>query len=187
MFVKCVYEVGTVYKRKDYKKKRPLYADPFLWYAFFMKQRLPIVLAAVIFTVGTWLVLNQGPVVIPLTIGGTTLYVEIADTDEERGLGLGGRENLDEDAGMFYVFPGQNFYAFNMKDMLFPLDIIWINKDKKIVDVMKNVPPETYPEFSYMNDFLAQYVLEVNAGFFDAYGLKVGDYVEFELEGGEAR
>jgi len=147
-----------------------------------MKRYLSPTVAVLLLTALVWLVINRGPAAIPLTIGGETLYVELAETEDEWSLGLGGRKSMKEGRGMLYVFPKPHFYVFNMKDMLFPLDIIWINKDKKIVDVMTNVGPETYPEFSYVNDFLAQYVLEVNAGFFDAHGVQIGDIVEFSLE-----
>jgi uncharacterized protein len=69
-----------------------------------------------------------------------------------------------------------------MKDMRFPVDIIWINKKKEIVDVMKNAEPDSYPEFAFINDFPAMYVLEVNAGFFDKHNLELRELVEFSLE-----
>lgn len=122
---------------------------------------------------------------IPLRVNGAEILVEVADTDEKRGVGLGDRETLGENEGMLFVFEKNSFYTFWMKDMLFPMDIIWINKDKKIVDVITNVQTDTYPDFQYINDFLAQYVLEVNAGFFDKYGLRLGDTMEFSLEEAE--
>ena len=152
----------------------------------FSTRSLSIALTALVVTGATWFFSYYEPHDnlrrIPLKIGDTELRVEVARTDEERSAGLGGRESLRTDEGMLFVFDKQGFYVFWMKDMLFPLDIVWINKDKKIVDVITDVQPETYPDFEYVNDFLATSVLEVNAGFFEKHGLKLGDTVEFALE-----
>ncbi|MBI3019916.1 MAG: DUF192 domain-containing protein, partial [Parcubacteria group bacterium] len=120
---------------------------------------------------------------VPLTIKGTTIITRIAETKEEQGEGLGGIWRLPKNKGMLYVYPRPSFYTHNMKDMRFPLDIIWIGKDKTIVDVIENVQTDSYPEYMFVNDFLAQYVLEVNAGFFERHNLKLGDPVEFSLAG----
>ncbi len=155
------------------------------------KRYISIALTAFVVVGATWFFVSYEPHDtlwrIPLKIGDTAIRVEVADTNEERSAGLGGRESLGAMEGMLFVFDRPDFYVFWMKDMLFPLDIIWINKDKKIVDVITNLKTETYPDFQYVNDFLATYVLEVNAGFFDEYGLKLGDIVEFELEGARAQ
>ena len=117
-----------------------------------------------------------------VTIEGTTLRVRVAQTQEERSQGLSGIPALRKDEGMLYMYPLPHFYVHSMKDMLFPLDIIWIGKDKKIVDFITDLSPESYPEYSYVNDFLAQYVLEVNAGVFNDAILKLGDGVEFSFK-----
>lgn len=153
------------------------------------RRYLSVALTAVLVTGTTWFFAYYEPQGamrrIPLRINDTEIRVEVADTDEKRSAGLGMREQLGADEGMLFVFDKNSFYTFWMKDMLFPLDIIWINKDKKIADVITNVQMDTYPDFQYINDFLAQYVLEVNAGFFDAHGLKLGDTVKFEVEGSQ--
>lgn len=118
----------------------------------------------------------------PIVIGGAAIFVRLAGTPEEQSVGLGGLRRVREDEGMLYLYPRPDFYTHSMKDMRFPLDIIWIDTDKKIVDVITNVLPDTYPDYAYVNDFLAQYVLEIRAGFFDAHKLKIGDVVEFEIE-----
>lgn len=55
-----------------------------------------------------------------------------------------------------------------------PIDIVWIGSDYRIADITKNIAPETYPELFYPSVPI-QYVLEVNAGWADTHGLKVGD------------
>ncbi len=122
---------------------------------------------------------------IPLTIKGATINARVAKTAEEQGKGLGGLRRLPKNKGMLYVYPRPDFYTHNMKDMLFPLDIIWIGKDKTIVDVITDVQPDSYPDSAFVNDFLAEYVLEVNAGFFERHKLNLGDPVEFSLSDGK--
>ena len=111
------------------------------------------------------------------------VMVEVAQTPEELSEGLQYREHLDKDKGMLFVFPGLSKAKFWMKSTLIPLDMIWLNSIGEVVYIKKNAPPcfsETCP--TYGADDLAQYVLEVNAGFTDAYNINVGDGVQINIE-----
>jgi uncharacterized membrane protein (UPF0127 family) len=117
-----------------------------------------------------------------LEIGSKTkVKIEIADTVEERKVGLSGRKSLEENGGMLFSFEGKEVTpGFWMKGMLFPLDIIWI-KDEKIVKIDKNVPIPEKDEVSpklYYPPLSVNYVLEVNAGFCDKNNIKVGDTIK---------
>ena len=102
----------------------------------------------------------------------------IADDDKERARGLMYYENLKSSEGMLFIFQKLGKYSFWMKDMSFPIDIIWIDQNQKIVFIQKNSPPESYPGiFTPGND--ARYVLEVLAGFSEKNNLKVGNFVRF--------
>lgn len=116
-----------------------------------------------------------------LTINNIELTVEIAEKPEDKATGLSGRERLGEDHGMLFVFTRPDIYSFWMKDMKFPIDIIWIGDGKQIVDIHESVSPETYPE-SFRPKAPAQYVLEVEAGFIEEHGIKEGAVVGFDLE-----
>lgn len=118
-----------------------------------------------------------------ITIGDDTIKVEIADTDQEREMGLSSRTSLDSDRGMLFVFDNKDVSPiFWMKDTLIPLDIIWIN-DGKIVKIDANVPVPA--EGTSEND-LQRYspgsaidqVLEVNAGYAANHGISVGHEVD---------
>jgi len=113
-------------------------------------------------------------------IAGKTIKVEIADTDAKRELGLSGHKVLSDDEGMIFIFDKMSKYAFWMKDMLYPLDLVWINSDMKVVYIKKNAQPDSYPEV-FGGDDNAQYVLEVNTGFSDKNNLKIGDTVKISL------
>ena len=87
----------------------------------------------------------------------------LATSSEARVRGLSGRESLKPDQGMLFVFERPDISGFWMKDMLFPLDIIWIDENKKIVGINENVSPETFPNL-FFSPKPVLYVLELNAG-----------------------
>lgn len=109
-----------------------------------------------------------------VSIGSTTISVEVADTHEERMQGLSGRTALAEGRGMLFVFEGEGDWAIWMKDMHFPIDIIWADSDGKIITIARSVAPETYPNAFYPGTPTALYVLEVPAGFSDKNGIAEG-------------
>lgn len=115
-------------------------------------------------------------------IRDTKIYVEVADTADKKSKGLSTRRNLDKTSGMLFIFPKETEPTFWMKDMLFPIDIIWI-QDGKISQIDKKVPnPPVGTADSqlllYRPAAPIDYVLEVNSGFSDKNGLEVGDVVD---------
>ena len=116
-----------------------------------------------------------------VVIDGKTFKVELATTTAQQEKGLSGRDHLDENSGMLFVFPNSDIYTFWMKDTKIPLDIIWINDDKVIE--MTTLQPETannIPQYNPKNQ--ANYVLELNAGTAQQNGFKVGDEVKIDSE-----
>ena len=111
-------------------------------------------------------------------LGNLPLKVEIASSDTERRLGLGGRDGLEPDQGMLFVFEYPQKLSFWMRDMFFPIDIIWLDENYTVVDISKYVRPDTYPEI-FSPKIPAQYVLEVNGGLSDSFGIEVGTRVTF--------
>ena len=80
---------------------------------------------------------------------------------------------------MLFVFSDKQERIFVMRNMYFPLDIIWIDGDK-IVNISKNLLPKgPRPEVFYHSDAPVDYVLEVNAGLADKFNFKIGDKVNF--------
>ena len=109
-------------------------------------------------------------------IGSTTVEVEVADTKEKREKGLSGRDSLEGGHGMLFVFNTEGIYPFWMKNMKFPLDIIWIDSSYRVVGVTSDVRPESYPE-TFSPNKPAKYVLEVKSGFARENNIKVGSLV----------
>jgi hypothetical protein len=117
-----------------------------------------------------------------VTIESKMVVVEIVSSEPLRAKGLSDRTSLPANSGMLFVFPSQNIIpTFWMKDMLIPIDIIWINNGS-IVKIDKNVqaPPAGASDDAlktYSPGVPIDYVLEVNAGFSDQNNFKVGSPV----------
>ncbi|MCK9399879.1 MAG: DUF192 domain-containing protein [Bacteroidales bacterium] len=105
------------------------------------------------------------------------LDIEIADNDQERMRGLMDRQNLPDNAGMLFVFSNDEPRSFWMKNTFISLDIIYINSRKEIVSIQKYTQPKS--TYSIPSEKPARYVLEVNAGFTDKYGIKPGDKIDY--------
>ena len=121
----------------------------------------------------------QGNIVVK--IKEKPFLMEIAKTSEERKLGLMYKESLDSNKGMIFIYNKEKKHPFWMKNTMMPLDIIWLNKSKKVVYISKNTPP------CKQNDCLrikpnrrSIYVLEINANLSDKLGLSIGDLIEFD-------
>lgn len=120
------------------------------------------------------------------------VQVEVVDTDAARQLGLMFRENLPEERGMLFVFETEGRYGFWMKNMRFPIDILWIDKDKRMVDIKSFLKPcvEVDEPFegghressceSYAPSGKAFYALEVKAGFVGKHKIKIGDSISID-------
>lgn len=113
-----------------------------------------------------------------LKIGQKLLKIDLADTPALRTLGLSGRDSLAPDHGMLFVFEKPDRYGFWMPEMRFSIDIIWIDTEKKIVHIEKNVSPDSYPKV-FTPELPAKYVLEVPAGFSAENNVRVGEVVDF--------
>ena len=104
---------------------------------------------------------------------GKSLQLEIADTEAARGLGLSGRESLPENEAMFFIFDKPDFWGIWMKDMNFPIDILWLDGNYSVTDIVKSAAPDSYPEVFYPKT-VSKYVVEMNAGEADRLGIKIG-------------
>lgn len=121
---------------------------------------------------------KPAPVLKPtVKINNITIPIELADTPQKQIQGLSDRAELGAESGMLFVFPDKKARSFWMKNMHFPLDIIWINDDK-IINISKNLAPKgEHPEKIYGSEGDANYALEVNGGFCDQNDIKIGDKV----------
>ncbi len=105
------------------------------------------------------------------------LKIFLANTPETRQRGLSGLQSLPEDRGLLFVFNTNERYGIWMKDMQFPIDIMWMDENFNIIHIKQQVQPSTYPTIFYPPKD-ARFVLETNAGFTDRFGITVGDSVK---------
>ncbi len=142
------------------------------------------VLAIVVITIGAFLCGsllrtawdNKGTKVI--RAGDKQFRLQVADTQEEREQGLGGRKYLANNAGMLFEFQKANIACFWMKGMDFPLDMVWLNSQKKVIQTATNVSPATYPR-QFCPPTPSLYVIELNAGAVSTSGIHVGQTLSF--------
>lgn len=112
--------------------------------------------------------------------GSGVYQVTIADTDQERNKGLSGVDALSPNGGLLMIYESDAQWGIWMKDMKIPLDIVWLNKDKQIVYIVKNVPPEFSTSTTPSPKSPARYVLELPQGSVETAGIKTGQTVTFE-------
>jgi len=119
---------------------------------------------------------------IPLYIGEEKFKVEIADTAEKQIRGLMFRKSVPDDFGMLFVYHDEDLRGFWMKNTLVHLDLIYLSRDKQVVDMFINVPPcESDPCKTYVSKKPAQYVLELRGNRAKELNIKIGDSVFFLL------
>jgi len=107
-----------------------------------------------------------------------SVLVEVARLPEELERGLMFRQRLGADRGMLFVFPESGRHGFWMKNTLIPLDMIFIDERLEVVGIVENAEPMT--ESMRGPDVASRYVLEVNAGWSGAHGVRRGDRVRLE-------
>jgi uncharacterized protein len=108
-------------------------------------------------------------------INNIPFSVIIADTPEERKTGLSGRDQLGAQ-GMLFVFEESDYHGIWMKDMRFPIDVIWIGEDRTVLSVTENLSPESFPQV-FEPSRPVRYLIETNTHFAETFGFGPGDQV----------
>ncbi len=111
---------------------------------------------------------------INIDINGTNYNLEIAKTIFEKSRGLSKRAELCPTCGMIFIYQNEGTYPFWMKDTLIPLDIIWLDKTGKVIDIKTGKPNDLTP---LTNSAPAQYIIELNP---NVSGLKIGDVINLQ-------
>jgi uncharacterized protein len=114
---------------------------------------------------------------------GVEIQAELAVTPEQQMRGLMLRDALPPNGGMLFIFPETEERGFWMYQTRFPLDIIWLDENRRVVEISAHTPPcvdldaRNCP--SYGGQARSKYVLELAAGEADAHGLEIGDMIRF--------
>jgi uncharacterized protein len=103
--------------------------------------------------------------------------IEISEKDAERNQGLMYRTHMGEFQGMLFLFEKPTPQAFWMHNTYISLDIIYVNEKKEVVSIQKNAAVQSDQSLPSLKP--AQYVVEVNAGFSDRYGIVEGTKIQF--------
>ena len=116
------------------------------------------------------------------TSTGKGISVEVADTVEKRSLGLGKRSGLENGWGMLFVFEKRKQHGFWMKNMQFPLDIIWLD-NHRIVHILRNVQPAKSGVIPQVMTppVAGNFVLEIDSGRADVLKLQVGQRLRYQF------
>lgn len=109
-----------------------------------------------------------------------SIDIEVAQSTYEIERGLMHRRSLPANGGMLFIFDREDYRTFWMKNTYLSLDILYLNKDKEIIRISKDTTPLS--ERSIPSGGKAMYVLEVLAGFTDAYQIHTGDHIEFTIK-----
>ena len=120
---------------------------------------------------------------IPLTLpSGKEVQAELMVEDQDRAMGLMFRPSLPEDRVLLFVFERLDFHGIWMKNCRFPIDIVWLDEERRVVHLAEAVPPcrkDPCPVYEPMRK--AAFVIEMNAGQAAREGVEVGKKVSFEL------
>ena len=121
----------------------------------------------------------QPKVTIATQAGQSVVFqVEVADTPAKRTLGLQYRKELANDRGMIFLFPAEGHQSFWMKNTPLPLDMIFIDSERKIVGIVEQTTPFSLDSRSVPAP--SQFVLEINGGLAKRHGIRAGDSVQFD-------
>lgn len=121
-----------------------------------------------------------------VTANSLTIDAKVVTSSQDRKKGLSKQDSLPLNQGMLFIFENKGPYGFWMKDMKFAIDIIWLDENKRIVDIVTYAAPQPGQKDKELTVYKprsdALYTLETNAGLSSLNNLQIGDKVNFELE-----
>lgn len=132
-----------------------------------------------------WNMVFRSEEYVQLHVGDGIFSMRLADTEEARQKGLSGVRTLPETEGMLFVYENEGRHGIWMRDMHIDLDVIWLDTDKKVIHVVKNATPDTYPKI-FRPEKQAKYILELNAGMVDKRSIAIGKTARFDVPAKES-
>lgn len=135
------------------------------------------VIAIIIAVAIAFIVTNFQPAT-EVRLGSGVFKARLADNEDAIVKGLSGTAALHPNEAMLFIFDEEAEWGIWMKDMLFPIDIVWLDNNKEVVYIVKNASPE-FPEKTFTPTEPARYVVELEAGATAKHGIKIGEQADF--------
>lgn len=146
----------------------------------------PVVAIVVIFIITIFVTVVLPGVMRPsevyLQLGSGLFRTKVAINNVDRAKGLSGVTELDSNQGLLIAFPGESKWGIWMKDMKMPIDIVWLDKDKKVIYIVKGASPESSTSKIFSPRTPAKYVVELPAGTVEASSIKLNNYAIFQID-----
>lgn len=119
---------------------------------------------------------------VTVKLGNATIHAEIADTEPKQMRGLMFRDSLPRDGGMLFTFSREGRHGIWMMNMSMPIDIVWLDGNKRVVQIEENAQPcgALLVCRSYFAESDDKYVLEVSAGYAKRHGIILGSQAKFD-------
>ncbi len=125
-----------------------------------MKKKIILIIILVLILISIVFLFNHDKKIIT---PNKNFSVLIADTEQSRQLGLSNTNSLDKNSVKLFIFDKPDYYGFWMKDMLYPIDIVFLDTNMQVISYIDNADPASYPETFYP-ERPALYVIEMNTG-----------------------
>lgn len=138
-----------------------------------------------IFAVASMVAMRAASSNVEVKLNNSVYHLALADSGEELTKGLSGTESLDPDGGLLMDFGVDSRWGIWMKDMKIPLDIVWLDREKRVVYIKENVSHELGTSVTMRPDEPNRYVIELPAGSVSKSGIAVGQLAEFTIQGGK--
>lgn len=133
---------------------------------------------------GVLFMLNNFKPTTELTLGSGSFNARVADTDETRVKGLSGVTSMGPNDALLFVFDQEKEWGIWMKDMVIPIDIVWLDAQKEVVYIVTDADPKLGTLKTYTPKDPSKYVIEFAAGTVGQYGITVGSRADFVVSGG---
>ena len=124
---------------------------------------------------------------INLRLGDGVFRAKVALNDADRTKGLSGVKQLDSDQALLMAFPSEGMWSVWMKGMIIPIDIVWLNKDMKVISIVKNISPEESTTTSHYPKTPAKYIIEFPAGTVDSKMIKTNSAAIFKINSNDIK
>jgi hypothetical protein len=145
---------------------------------------VPIIVGILVVILGAFVFIVLPYILHPTTylkLGDATFKAWVATSGSDRAKGLIGIDKLNSDQALLMVFPNQDKWVISMKDMTVPIDIVWLNSDKKVVFVVKNTTTSELSPESFTPKSVAKYVVELPAGTIDSKSIESNAIATFQI------